>query len=170
MTVGFRQAVPAYTGLAGVVPAVTDTGFRGPYPNCLGLRGTAGEAPPTPTPSVGGSISGGCFTRGRWRKLCREFEERAERIRRKRERAALQAALALARKATEAAEASAAAAAVEAELARAQRAIEAATGARRLGDVLQSAKRAEIHARAVMLAIAEYEEEEQIVVNLLLLN
>jgi hypothetical protein len=36
--------------------------------------------------------------------------------------------------------------------------------------VLEAAQRAEWHAQAVLRAIAEYEEEEQVVVNLLLLS
>src|SRR5205085_7296247 len=102
---GVRSMLAPWAGGAGAKPATAAT--RGGARSLLALwMGGAAALPAIVLPpSVGSSISGGTFTRGRWRKLVGEWEaqqalaQRARETKRKRERKALAAAARAAREA-----------------------------------------------------------------------
>lgn len=149
-------------GPAASVPFVVTRGFS------IGVA----PAPPSVTPPVGSSISGGTFSRGRWRSLKeelrgeREVRDRAIEARRKTERKALEQA---------AAETAKARAAIdtdesehEAALVRLSNALDAAAGAQSIAVAIQRANEATRIAKAIQSEIEDDDEEEEAIAILLM--
>ena len=155
--------------------------MRNGIPFFLYTTGASGTAPPpvvvTP-PSVGGSISGGTFSRGRWHALIGGIRKELEEAELAREALAAKAKAESGRKAKLLASAARAAdrAIVEAaeketeafsEVARLTRMLETAAGAVTLADAMKNA--ADVH-KAVRALIEAMEEEEEDEAILLLLH
>lgn len=135
-----------------------------------GLGSPSGVTPPTPTPSPGGRITGGYFSRGRWHDLKKRWEEEDEILARAAEANGRKEREALERAATETARARAAVEFAELEqcsaLDKLFSALAAAPGADTVAKTIMRANEAVRIAKAIQ---AEIEEEEEAVA-LLMLN
>lgn len=133
-----------------------------------GLGSPSSVVPPSPPPpSVGGHISGGTFSRGRWREL-REAQRAAE-VRaqetgqRKRKKALDEAAAAAAVALAALREEEVGRQAVEANATAMRHALEAATGANRIATVIRQSNRVVELAKAIIQQIEDDEEEAEVI-------
>lgn len=153
----------------GNVPSTTPGGFRSVFMRQIGGLGSpSGVIPPSPPPpSVGSSISGGTFSRGRWRAL-REAQHAAE-VRaqetgqRKRKKALDEAAAAAALALSALREEEVERQAIETNATAMRHALEAATGSNRLATVIRQSNRVVELAKAIIQQIEDDEEEEEII-------